>query len=1296
MRVQRFLLMMTAIALFMASAVNAAVISVNLEYGSSTAPITRTEQAGMGPTTTTEGYTPDAFVTNWNNLEPQGTWLESMVLDDSGTPVGGGFDASTTGWKGSWNTNNQYGNRTILGDFAGQGGTLTISNIPYAKYDLVVIGQIWDEVSFNYSIDGGVTNQTIFNTPRIGPNDVNDTFLFTEGYQYTVFSDLTDANLTLNHGPLNAFQIVEIPPPTANSIADAGWELTTTWDTSVVPDSTYGVVIDGNDVTVSAADASADRMVIEGVGSVHVTNNRTLAVTGQIAIDEGSLTVDSGSTATMGSLAIEAAGSATLPGSLTVDNLNLAGSLDLNGGDLTVNGVATLGTDLDMTSAAFGNLIATTGSIFVNSGTLTVDHAINAQGLHIGAAGAVNLNGNNVSVQDVSVSTVALDMTGATIAATNSVEVTDGGTLTIDNAVSTANLRLADGGTVVNGASGSLTVTENVYLKAGSTDATITGSANLTVQGGPETNVPYYSTISGTSNTFSGKTEIQHNGNLIVDDEAALGESWIEFRADRGWEAHAQILSQGTWDLRVGRDTVTAGGGVRSVNWEADGGGFAAKGGPLTINLARGDGQALPLDWGNGDQGFRGRRLQMGNPQADDVVTLTSDIDLFGDRTFNQWDNRDSLNDMVVLSGVIADGDANPRAFTKEGDGVLWLSNTNTYTGRTRIRNGGPGGPQSVIRAVRASDDGYSLDVNSMVEFGNGVLEANGTFARDIVSPGTNGPGVSWDGNGGFAAWSSTPGTGLTVTLNGGVSIDWGDDLYGFRNRELYVGSQTANGVTTMTNDIDGGAAERRIYAENNPNSDLDAFVFGGDLTNIARFDVRGYNQGGGNWDTEHGIVAIGSSVTTSEWLRVTDHGYLRVDGTATVGGELMVEGQSKLGGAGSISVGSQVRVNGDSTITPGASVGQLDITGNLLMNDGATYEWEIGAAGSDLVTVDGDLTFVNNLNLTMIDLGGSTHTSGDIALFTYTGVDPTLPNLAYDASGMGSGWDTSALGLSLSSNTVWLTGLSASGPTELTWTGGGADNLWSNSANWDGTVAASLPMIIDLAGATVEVKSDFIAGGTGPAGSLSIGETAASTISVDPAVTLEVAGSVTVDAEGQYVAKVEGSTSGKIKSTAGTMTLDSVESLRVDWVENGASSMFGGVYTVAEYTGADLSLSGEFSNAGSNIGGAYVEAVDYTGGTVDVTLYQQKVGDVDLDGDVEFSDLSNLLDNWGIGTSWAEGDTDFSGDVVFADLSNLLDNWGTPLASGAGAQIGVVPEPGTLLMLIAGMAGLLIYRKRR
>ena len=44
---------------------------------------------------------------------------------------------------------------------------------------------------------------------------------------------------------------------------------------------------------------------------------------------------------------------------------------------------------------------------------------------------------------------------------------------------------------------------------------------------------------------YSGKTTLWHNGNLTVDSSAALGDSYIEFRADRGWEAHSVLLSQG-------------------------------------------------------------------------------------------------------------------------------------------------------------------------------------------------------------------------------------------------------------------------------------------------------------------------------------------------------------------------------------------------------------------------------------------------------------------------------------------------------------------------------------------------------------------------------------------------------------------------------------------------------------------------------------------------------------------------------------------------------------------------------
>lgn len=79
--------------------------------------------------------------------------------------------------------------------------------------------------------------------------------------------------------------------------------------------------------------------------------------------------------------------------------------------------------------------------------------------------------------------------------------------------------------------------------------------------------------------------------------------------------------------------------------------------------------------------------------------------------------------------------------------------------------------------------------------------------------------------------------------------------------------------------------------------------------------------------------------------------------------------------------------------------------------------------------------------------------------------------------------------------------------------------------------------------------------------------------------------------------------------------------------------------------------------------------------------------GDTDLSGNVDITDLGNLLANYGAtsGKTWLQGDTDANGSVDMTDLGNLLANYGsTPGASNAGfvvAEAGLtlgtsVPEP--------------------
>lgn len=116
--------------------------------------------------------------------------------------------------------------------------------------------------------------------------------------------------------------------------------------------------------------------------------------------------------------------------------------------------------------------------------------------------------------------------------------------------------------------------------------------------------------------------------------------------------------------------------------------------------------------------------------------------------------------------------------------------------------------------------------------------------------------------------------------------------------------------------------------------------------------------------------------------------------------------------------------------------------------------------------------------------------------------------------------------------------------------------------------------------------------------------------------------------------------------------------------------------------------------------------AVGYVDGSVDtgtsvpakqVLIATTLVGDTNLDGTVNLTDLLSLLNNYGeSGKDWSQGDFNYDGTVNLTDLLALLNNYGqsTTIASTSLNSTRVVPEPGMLGLLAAG--GLVLRRGAR
>jgi T5SS/PEP-CTERM-associated repeat protein len=420
--------------------------------------------------------------------------------------------------------------------------------------------------------------------------------------------------------------------------------------------------------------------------------------------------------------------------------------------------------------------------------------------------------------------------------------------------------------------------------------------------------------------------------------------------------------------------------------------------------------------------------------------------------------------------------------------------------------------------------------------------------------------------------------------------------------------------------------------------------------------------------------LAIGAAV-------VTGQSAVNADFTVPATGTLQVTGQLN------VAAGRRLSVNGAGTIEAGASAsdlsanaGTIDVLRATLLIHNAFVNQSgasVTAVGTDSINFQSGLQNSGTVNLTDASVAGTVTNAAAGKIFV-------ADNATF-------------------ANKVTNNGLIAGGGS-LAFNGGLANN---------GTITVTGGQTVTPA---APAPSLIVAGGLDGTGTLTVGAGAAADTAYVSQQSLRVS-------DGGIV---------RMRNSTGAPSVSVVKSLQLD---RGGSVDIGNNALVIDYPAGASPLTSVRSAivAGSLTSSAltpskaigYAEAGDvllfsngatsdtFLGSTVDrtsVLVRYTLAGDANLDGSVDFLDLSRLAQNYNAagGTrTWSSGDFNNDGIVDFNDLAKLAQNYNTALPTGsiAGAPAGFtadlaqafasVPEPSVAVFALVMTCGLTLGRRR-
>lgn len=383
------------------------------------------------------------------------------------------------------------------------------------------------------------------------------------------------------------------------------------------------------------------------------------------------------------------------------------------------------------------------------------------------------------------------------------ITVNSGQTLVIGDSVQNSQGGLIMNGGEING--GTLAFTQTSGASAQATVYTSLANATIgsNIVSGTRVSIVGPGVLKYTGTAWSGVTEIYSGATLDVADGALASDKLLTL-------AGGVLQSKGSFTRALDSTGVNL----------SRGGGFAARGGSLTVNIG---GSGEKLYWNNGAGSGTttanflddGAAFVFGSVTADNEVIVANAIDLGGNtanftRVIHVVDNANSTTDRVRFTGGISSTSGN-NGIAKSGAGTLVLDGVNSYKGATYVSKGTLLVNGSLTQSYRVEvQSGATLGgtgtVNTAVTatsadsvFSGGEIGAVGTLNLTGGLVATNGATFRIDINGASADQINF-GAGA-VTLNGPVSLVFGavgDGITSGFVYSVFIGSGTWSGTPTF------------------------------------------------------------------------------------------------------------------------------------------------------------------------------------------------------------------------------------------------------------------------------------------------------------------------------------------------------------------------------------------------------------------------------------------------------------------------------------------------------------------